>query len=237
MYSGDLCCDELALALAQQRWLPCMDPTDGHILVWRRLMRCRPDHISNQHAGSGSSGRRSLAGTVAGRALLGPPAANPPPPTHFPPSRARRLPLLRVSRSFAPHAPAVFPLHMLPAAFPILRALRFCAVPCRAAAQEEVMEFVNSIARIVHSAVARHGGAANKNIGDAFLLVRVGQAWKHGSVEAWKRESMRPGALLMAVVLVLVAARVWYAMVLLLAVLFVAIAAAFLALLVPVECC
>jgi class 3 adenylate cyclase len=37
--------------------------------------------------------------------------------------------------------------------------------------QEEVMEFVNSIAKIVHTEVARHGGSANKNIGDAFLLV------------------------------------------------------------------
>lgn len=37
--------------------------------------------------------------------------------------------------------------------------------------QEEVMEFVNSIAKIVHTAVALHGGAANKNIGDAFLTV------------------------------------------------------------------
>ena len=33
------------------------------------------------------------------------------------------------------------------------------------------MEFVNSIARIVHMEVSLHGGAANKNIGDAFLLV------------------------------------------------------------------
>ena len=37
--------------------------------------------------------------------------------------------------------------------------------------QEDVMEFVNSIAKIVHTEVARHGGSANKNIGDAFLLV------------------------------------------------------------------
>ena len=37
--------------------------------------------------------------------------------------------------------------------------------------QEEVMEFVNAIARIVHSEVAQHSGSANKNIGDAFLLV------------------------------------------------------------------
>ena len=31
--------------------------------------------------------------------------------------------------------------------------------------QEEVMVFVNQIGRIVHSAVHRLGGAANKNIG------------------------------------------------------------------------
>lgn len=37
--------------------------------------------------------------------------------------------------------------------------------------QEGVMEFVNTIAHLVHGAVAAHGGAANKNIGDAFLLV------------------------------------------------------------------
>lgn len=33
------------------------------------------------------------------------------------------------------------------------------------------MVFVNSIAYIVHSVVDKHKGAANKNIGDAFLLV------------------------------------------------------------------
>ena len=37
--------------------------------------------------------------------------------------------------------------------------------------QEQVMEFVNTIAAIVHREVHMHGGAANKNIGDAFLLV------------------------------------------------------------------
>mmetsp|Transcript_38360 Transcript_38360/g.46273 ORF Transcript_38360/g.46273 Transcript_38360/m.46273 type:complete len:879 (+) Transcript_38360:388-3024(+) len=37
--------------------------------------------------------------------------------------------------------------------------------------EEGVMEFVNSIAQIVHMEVALHGGSANKNIGDAFLLV------------------------------------------------------------------
>ena len=33
------------------------------------------------------------------------------------------------------------------------------------------MEFVNSIAKIVHMEVSLHGGSPNKNIGDAFLLV------------------------------------------------------------------
>lgn len=33
------------------------------------------------------------------------------------------------------------------------------------------MVFVNTIAEIVHSSVDKYGGAANKNIGDAFLLV------------------------------------------------------------------
>lgn len=37
--------------------------------------------------------------------------------------------------------------------------------------QEGVMLFVNSIAEIVHKTVDKYGGAANKNIGDAFLLV------------------------------------------------------------------
>ena len=37
--------------------------------------------------------------------------------------------------------------------------------------QEEVMVFVNQIAEIVHSIVDYYSGNANKNIGDAFLLV------------------------------------------------------------------
>ena len=35
----------------------------------------------------------------------------------------------------------------------------------------QVMPFVNQIAKIVHDGVADHGGAPNKNIGDAFLCV------------------------------------------------------------------
>ena len=37
--------------------------------------------------------------------------------------------------------------------------------------QEGIMEFVNNIAKIVHMEVSLHAGSANKNIGDAFLLV------------------------------------------------------------------
>ncbi len=39
------------------------------------------------------------------------------------------------------------------------------------ALQEKTMLFVNEIAEIVHSSVDRFAGAANKNIGDAFLMV------------------------------------------------------------------
>jgi hypothetical protein len=37
--------------------------------------------------------------------------------------------------------------------------------------KEGVMLFVNEIGEIVHGIVDRYSGAANKNIGDAFLLV------------------------------------------------------------------
>ena len=37
--------------------------------------------------------------------------------------------------------------------------------------QEEVMEYVNTIGKIVHMEAHLYGGSANKNIGDAFLLV------------------------------------------------------------------
>lgn len=44
--------------------------------------------------------------------------------------------------------------------------------------QEEIMVFVNTIGEIVHSTVDRYAGSANKNIGDAFLLV-----WKFPNQE------------------------------------------------------
>ncbi|CAD8047499.1 unnamed protein product [Paramecium sonneborni] len=44
--------------------------------------------------------------------------------------------------------------------------------------QQDVMVFVNEIAEIVHSAVNSFSGSANKNIGDAFLLV-----WKYEQLD------------------------------------------------------
>ncbi len=52
--------------------------------------------------------------------------------------------------------------------------------------QEEVMLFVNRIAHVLHSIVVQCGGAANKNIGDAFLLT-----WK---VDPVKIKSGDPSA-------------------------------------------
>jgi len=37
--------------------------------------------------------------------------------------------------------------------------------------QTDIMSYVNSVAEITHSMVDKFGGSANKNIGDAFLLV------------------------------------------------------------------
>jgi len=52
--------------------------------------------------------------------------------------------------------------------------------------ETEVMIFVNEIANIVHGQVVKHLGSANKNIGDAFLLVwkmnprqRIPYTWNH----------------------------------------------------------
>lgn len=48
--------------------------------------------------------------------------------------------------------------------------------------QEDVMLFVNKLAHITHKHVVDSGGAPNKNIGDAFLLV-----WKLNSTKDGKR--------------------------------------------------
>jgi len=65
----------------------------------------------------------------------------------------------------------------------------FCAIRDFAAVtevlREKTMVFVNQVAEIVHRIVDEHLGAANKNVGEAFLLV-----WRIDS--ASKDESMRP---------------------------------------------
>jgi len=46
---------------------------------------------------------------------------------------------------------------------------------CTEKLEDEIMTFVNSIARIVHDEVVRWGGTCNKNLGNAFLMVwRIG---------------------------------------------------------------
>ena len=46
---------------------------------------------------------------------------------------------------------------------------------CTEKLEDEIMTFVNSVARIVHEEVTRWGGTCNKNLGNAFLMVwRIG---------------------------------------------------------------
>ena len=46
---------------------------------------------------------------------------------------------------------------------------------CTEKLEDEIMTFVNSVARIVHDEVTRWGGTCNKNLGNAFLMVwRIG---------------------------------------------------------------
>ena len=51
----------------------------------------------------------------------------------------------------------------------------FCDIRCfteiTEVLQEEILIFVNKIGSLVHESVYRYGGSANKNIGEAFLLV------------------------------------------------------------------
>lgn len=48
---------------------------------------------------------------------------------------------------------------------------------------EDVLEFVNKIANIVHKEVSENEGGANKNIGDAFLVVWKLKAGSSSNVE------------------------------------------------------
>ena len=51
--------------------------------------------------------------------------------------------------------------------------------------QTKVMTFVNQIAEITHSQVDKYMGSANKNIGDAFLLV-----WKFADPNEFKNKDL-----------------------------------------------
>lgn len=60
---------------------------------------------------------------------------------------------------------------------------------CTEKLEDEIMTFVNSVARIVHDEVTRWGGTCNKNLGNAFLMV-----WRIGderSLSAYRRIGRR----------------------------------------------
>jgi class 3 adenylate cyclase len=57
--------------------------------------------------------------------------------------------------------------------------------------QTKVMVFVNQIAEVVHTQVDKFGGSANKNIGDAFLLV-----WKFDQSDV-KEHKKRRGSMIL----------------------------------------
>jgi len=57
---------------------------------------------------------------------------------------------------------------------------------CTEKLEDEIMTFVNSIARIVHDEVTRWGGLCNKNLGNAFLMV-----WRIGDENALENISGR----------------------------------------------
>jgi len=59
---------------------------------------------------------------------------------------------------------------------------------CTEKLEDEIMTFVNSIARIVHNEVTRWGGLCNKNLGNAFLMVwRIGDENALNSLSGRKR--------------------------------------------------
>ena len=62
----------------------------------------------------------------------------------------------------------------------------FCDIHHFAEANEvldtDIMVFVNTIADVVHSQVDRYGGSANKNIGEAFLMI-----WKFKTKDVKKK--------------------------------------------------
>ncbi len=68
---------------------------------------------------------------------------------------------------------------------------------CTEKLEDEIMIFINSVARIVHDEVTRWGGLCNKNLGNAFLMVwRIGDERVLQNVTGRKRrKSQRSSAL------------------------------------------
>ncbi|GMI46710.1 hypothetical protein TrCOL_g1656 [Triparma columacea] len=59
---------------------------------------------------------------------------------------------------------------------------------CTEVLEDEIMTFVNSVARIVHEQVTRWGGTCNKNLGNAFLMIwRIGDEDELGDSSARKK--------------------------------------------------
>eukprot|EP00563_Minutocellus_polymorphus_P005988 CAMPEP_0181030934 /NCGR_PEP_ID=MMETSP1070-20121207/5976_1 /TAXON_ID=265543 /ORGANISM="Minutocellus polymorphus, Strain NH13" /LENGTH=909 /DNA_ID=CAMNT_0023108303 /DNA_START=170 /DNA_END=2896 /DNA_ORIENTATION=- len=61
---------------------------------------------------------------------------------------------------------------------------------CTEKLEDEIMTFVNSVARIVHDEVTRWGGLCNKNLGNAFLMVwRIGDEDELQAVSGRRRRA------------------------------------------------
>ena len=70
---------------------------------------------------------------------------------------------------------------------------------CTERLEDEIMTFVNNVARIVHEEVTRWGGLCNKNLGNAFLMVwRIGDevALQENSGRRRRKSSLKKSGLL-----------------------------------------
>lgn len=69
---------------------------------------------------------------------------------------------------------------------------------CTERLEDEIMTFINSVARIVHDEVTRWGGLCNKNLGNAFLMVwRIGDENILQDATGRKRRKSQRGSLLL----------------------------------------
>lgn len=66
---------------------------------------------------------------------------------------------------------------------------------CTEKLEDEIMTFVNSVARIVHEEVTRWGGLCNKNLGNAFLMVwRIGDEAELQFISGRRRRASQRGS-------------------------------------------